>query len=79
MVSPYLLRPRRSYEEVASEQPPNDPMIERVIRRALAEAEATGKGHYDQIDRAAVAVLGQYPEMSGIEALAAVQRVKRWL
>lgn len=78
MVSPYLLRPIRSLEEVEGAGPKAYP-LEAVIKRALAEARASGKGPHDQIDRAAMAVLERHPDMSALEALAAVQRVRRSL
>ncbi len=78
MVSPYLLRPVRSLTEVEGTRPKAHP-LEAVIKRALSEAKATGKGPHDQIDRAAVAVLERHPEMSALDALAAVQRVRRGL
>ena len=76
MVSPYLLRRVRTLEEVARTRSKVNP-LDAVVKRALAEARAAGKGPHDQIDRAAMAVLELHPEMSPLDALAAVQRVRR--
>jgi hypothetical protein len=76
MVSPYLLRPVRSLKEIEGARPKTYP-LEAVVKRALTEAKASGKGPHDQIDRAAVAVLERHPEMSVLDALAVVQRVRR--
>lgn len=76
MVSPYLLRRVRTLEEVTGSRPGANP-LEAVVKRALAEARAAGKGPHDQIDRAAMAVLELHPEMSPLDALAVVQRVRR--
>ncbi len=78
MVSPYLLRPVRSLKDVEGTRPKAHP-LEAVIRRALREAKAAGKGPHDQIDRAAMAVLERHPEMDALDALAAVQQVRRSL
>ncbi len=78
MVSPYLLRPVRSLREVEGKRPKAHP-LEAVIKRALRDAKAAGKGPHDQIDRAAMAVLKRHPEMNALDALAAVQRVRRSL
>ncbi len=78
MVSPYLLRPVRSLKDVEGTRPKAHP-LEAVIKRALGEAKAAGKGPHDQIDRAAMAVLRRHPEMNALDALAAVQRVRKSL
>jgi len=78
MVSPYLLRPVRSLNEVQGAPPKAHP-LEAVIKRALGEARAAGEGPHDQIDRAAMAVLKRHPDMSALDALAAVQQVRRSL
>ena len=78
MVSPYLLRPVRTLTEVEGTRPKAHP-LEAVIKRALSEAKASGKGPHDQIDRAAMAVLERHPDMSALDALAAVQHVRKSL
>ena len=54
-----------------------DPDLENVIRQALADAEAAGKDYPRQTDEAVRAVLQARPDMSGSEALAAVNLVRR--
>jgi hypothetical protein len=76
MVSPYLLRRIRTLKEVARARRKLNP-LEAVVKQALAEARAAGKGPHDQVNRAAMAVLELYPEMSRLDALAAVQRVRK--
>jgi hypothetical protein len=78
VVSPYLQRRIRSLEEVQGARPKPQP-LEAVVKRALSEARAAGKGPHDQIDHAASAVLRRHPEMSALDALAAVQRVRKGL
>jgi hypothetical protein len=78
MVSPYLLRPVRSLKEIEGARPKTYP-LDAVVKRALTEAKASGQGPHDQIDRAAMAVLKRHPEMTALDALAAVQRVRRKL
>jgi hypothetical protein len=50
-----------------------------VVEHALRQARAAGKGPHDQIDHAAIALLKTYPEMSVLDALAAVQQVRKSL
>jgi len=76
MVSPYLLRRIRTLDEVARARARSNP-LDAVIKRALANARAAGKGPHDQIDSAARAVLDLHPKMSALDALAAIQRVRR--
>ena len=76
MVSPYLMRPIRSIDEVERRRPEAQ-RLETVIGRALAEAEKAGYGTYEQINRAAMILMRCRPEMSSIDALVAVHRVKR--
>lgn len=76
MISPYLMRPIRSIDEVERRRPKGERM-ETVIGRALAEAEEAGYGSYEQINRAAMILMRCRPEMSAIDALVAVHRVKR--
>ena len=74
MVSPYLQRRIRTLEEVAKTRRKSNP-LDAVVKRAMARA--AGKGPHDQIDSAARAVLELHPNMSPLDALAAVQRVRR--
>ncbi len=76
MVSPYLLRPVRSLDEV-QRAGPAQPRLEAVIRRTLAEARAAGQGPQDQIHRAATVLIKLRPEMTLQEALAAVKSVMK--
>ncbi len=76
MVSPYLQRRIRTLEEVAKTRKNSNP-LDAVVKRAMASARAAGKGPHDQIDSAARAVLKLHPNMSPLDALAAVQRVRR--
>ena len=78
MVSPYLLRRIRSLEEIEGAKAKPHP-LEAVVEHALRQARAAGKGPHDQIDHAASAVLRRNPEMSALDALAAVQRVRKGL
>lgn len=81
MVSPYLLQPLRSYEEVALNEearrapPPIDD--ETVVRRAFFKAKREGRGPLAQIDRALTAVLAKNPDMAPLEALRLVNRVRQ--
>ena len=54
-----------------------DPDPERVIRQALADAEAASRDHLIQIEEAVRAVLQVRPDMTASEALAAVDLVRR--
>jgi len=76
MVSPYLMRPIRSVDEIESSRPKGE-QLETLIGHALGAAKAAGYGPYEQIDRAAMVVLSRRPQLSAIDALAAVHRVKR--
>ncbi len=76
MVSPYLLRRIRTLDEAAKARTQSNP-LDAVVKRALANARADGKGPHDQIDSAARAVLELHPKMSPLDALATVQRVRR--
>ena len=76
MVSPYLERRLRTLNEVAKARKRANP-LDVVVKRALANARAAGKGPHDQIDYAAQAILELHPKMSPLDALAAVQRVRR--
>lgn len=76
MVSPYLRRRLRTLDEVARARAKANP-LDVVVKRALATARAAGKGPHDQIESAARAVLDLHPNMSPLDALAVVQRVRR--
>ncbi len=51
--------------------------LERVIRQALADAEATGRDHLTQKELAVRAVLQVRPDMTASEALTAVEMVQQ--
>lgn len=75
-ISPYLQRRLRSYEEVRQKQV-SKRALEAVISRALSEAESAGHGPVGQIDAATRAAMKARPDMSALDALEAVQRVRR--
>ncbi len=54
-----------------------DPDLERVIRRALADAKAAGKDYQGQTETAVRAVLRARPDMTASDARAAVSLVRR--
>ena len=76
MVSPYLMRPVRSVEEIERDRPKSE-RLETLIGQALGAARAAGYGPHEQIDRAAMVVLSHRPHLTAIDALAAVHRVRR--
>ena len=82
-VSPYLMKPLRSYEEVAGHQDAQPPKamtrieLEQLIRRTLNEARDDGQGPLQQIDAAVTAALKVNPAMTGLDALGTVNRVRR--
>jgi len=76
MVSPYLMRPIRSVEEIERNRPKVD-RLETLIGQALGAARTAGYGPHEQIDRAAMVVLSHRPHLTAIDALAAVHRVRR--
>ncbi len=76
MVSPYLMRPIRSFDEIESSRPEGE-RLETLIGQALGAARAAGYGPHEQIDRAAMIVLSRRPHMTAVDALAAVHRVRR--
>ncbi len=76
MVSPYLMRPIRSVDEIERARPKSE-QLDTLIGQALGAARAAGYGPHEQIDRAAMVVLSHRPYLSAIDALAAVHRVRR--
>jgi hypothetical protein len=54
-----------------------DPDLDNVIRQALDDAQAAGKAHMSQTVLAVQAVQRARPDMTAIEALAAVNRMRR--
>ncbi len=56
-----------------------DKSVERIIRRALAEARAAGRDHLTQTQLAVEAVRNARPDMTASDALAAVELVRRLL
>ncbi len=54
-----------------------DPDLENVIRQALEDAQAAGKGHMGQTVLAVQAVQQARPDMTASDALAAVNLVRR--
>jgi hypothetical protein len=54
-----------------------DPLLEAVIRKALADAWANGKDHLTQTEEAVRAVLETRADMTPPDARAAVSFVKR--
>lgn len=75
-VSPYLQRRLRNYEEVRQQQVSRQ-VLDAMIAQALGEAKAAGHGPVGQIDLATRAVLKARPEMSALDALDAVEKVRR--
>ncbi len=53
-----------------------DPDLERVIRQALADAEAAGRDYLTQTEEAVRAVLRVRPDMTASDALTAVNMVR---
>lgn len=76
MVSPYLMRPIRSIDEIETSRPKGE-RLEALIGQALGAARAAGYGPHEQIDRATMVVLSLRPQLTTIDALAAVHRVRR--
>ena len=54
-----------------------DPDLERVIRQALADAEATGQDYLTQTEAAVRTILQVRPDMTASDALAAVDLARR--
>ena len=75
-VSPYLQRRLRKYEDVRQTQISRQ-VLNAVIAQVLSEAKTAGHGPVGQIDLATRAALKARPEMSGLDALEAVEKVRR--
>ena len=75
-VSPYLQRHLRDLEEVRQRQILRQ-ALEVAIGEALSEAKAAGHALPGQIDLAAHAALRLRPNMNALDALGAVERVRR--
>ena len=75
-VSPYLQRRLRNFEEVRQQQVSRQ-VLEAVIAQALSDAKAAGHGPVGQIDLATQAVLKARPQLSALDALEAVEKVRR--
>lgn len=75
-VSPYLQRRLRSYEEVRQRQVSRR-VLDAVIAQALSDAKAEGHGQVGQIDKATRAALQLRPDMSALDALEAVEKIRR--
>ncbi len=54
-----------------------DPDFENVIRQALADAAAAGKDYLSQTEEAVRTVWQARPDMTALDALAAVNLVRR--
>lgn len=75
-VSPYLQRRLRNFEEVRQQQVSRQ-VLEAVIGQALKDAKAAGHGPVGQIDLATQAALKARPQMNALDALEAVEKVRR--
>ena len=75
-VSPYLQRRLRNYEDVRQKQISRQ-VLDTVIEQVLGEAKTSGHGPVGQIDLATRAVLKARPDMSALDALEAVEKVRR--
>ncbi|HEX9770787.1 MAG TPA: hypothetical protein VGA50_16565 [Kiloniellales bacterium] len=75
-VSPYLQRRLRDYEEVRQKQLSRQ-ALEAVIAQALGDAKAAGHGPVGQIDLATQAALKACPGIGALDALEAVEKVRR--
>ena len=75
-VSPYLQRRLRKYEDIRQKQISRQ-VLNTVIAQVLSEAKTAGHGPVGQIDLATRAALKARPEMSGLDALEAVEKVRR--
>lgn len=75
-VSPYLQRRLRNYEEVRQNQVSRQ-ALDAVIEQTLSDAKAAGHGPVGQIDLATRAVLKARPDMGALDALEAVEKVRR--
>jgi hypothetical protein len=75
-VSPYLQRRLRNYEEVRQQQVSRQ-VLDAVILQALSDAKAAGHGPVGQIDLATQAALTARPDWGALDALEAVEKVRR--
>ncbi len=75
-VSPFLQRRLRKYEDIRQKQISRQ-VLNTVIAQVLSEAKTAGHGPVGQIDLATRAALKARPEMSGLDALEAVEKVRR--
>lgn len=75
-VSPYLQRRLRNYEEVRQQQVTRQ-ALDAVIAQVIRDAKDAGHGPVGQIDLATQAVLHARPQMSALDALEAVEKVRR--
>ncbi len=75
-VSPYLERRLRGYEEVRQKQISRR-ALDAVILETLTEAKSAGHGPVGQIDLATRAALKARPDITALDALQAVERVRR--
>lgn len=75
-VSPYLQRRLRDYEEVRQKQLSRQ-ALDALIAATLDDAKAAGHGPVGQINLATQAVLKLQPEMGALDALEAVEKVRR--
>ena len=82
-ISPYLLKPLRSYHEVLGDRQAGPPKaltrieLEQLIRRTLKQTRDEGQGPLQQIDAAVTAALKVNPRMTGLDVLGTVNRVRR--
>ncbi|MEE9480519.1 MAG: hypothetical protein V3V34_08285, partial [Kiloniellales bacterium] len=75
-ISPYLQRSMRGYEEVRQKQISRR-VLDEVILETLTEAKSAGHGPVGPIDLATHAALKARPDMSALDALEAVERIRR--
>ncbi len=75
-ISPYLQRSLRKYEEVRQKQISRQ-VLDTVIAQVLSEAKTAGHGPVGQLDLATRAVLEARPEMCALDALEAVEKMRR--
>ncbi len=76
IVSPYLQRRVRSFEEVMRKRPASQDMDE-LIRNVVKQVKSAGLGPHEQMNRAAMVVLKLRPELTPLDALALVQRATK--
>ena len=75
-VSPYLQRRLRNYGDVRQKQISRQ-VLDTVIAQVLSEAKTAGHGPVGQIDLGTRAALKARPEMSALDALEAVEKIRR--